>query len=142
MDPLDFYQVSVSVIGWFGKKYDDLLLKNANMRGKRWKKKKRKFSLYFGAKISFWGGRNILIWGIYTSLPGFQYSDSGLNQNRTHEGSVFFSFFSSRIQAGMYIMFLCILVVGWGKTSCFIEKNANIRGEMWKKSILGIIIYP
>ena len=45
--------------GW-GKKYDDLLWKNANKGvrgGKKWEK--RKFSLYLRDKISFWGDKNI-----------------------------------------------------------------------------------
>ena len=38
-----------------GKKYDDLLSEEANKRGKRCKKgKKRTFYLYLGEKISFW----------------------------------------------------------------------------------------
>ena len=53
-------------IGWLGKKYDYLLRKNANIRGKRWKNgKKVKFSLYLGGKNHFekrWWGKNILFW--------------------------------------------------------------------------------
>ena len=48
--------------GWLGKKYEDLSRKNANIKGKRWKKG-GKFSLYLWKKISFWkkgGGAKIL----------------------------------------------------------------------------------
>ena len=41
--------------GWLGKKYDDLLRKNANLREKRWKN--GKFSLYQVEKYNFWKKR-------------------------------------------------------------------------------------
>ena len=40
------------VIGWLGKKYDDLLRKNANIRGKRWKNGK-KWKIFTGKKYHF-----------------------------------------------------------------------------------------
>ena len=67
--------LKISVIGWLGKKYDDLL-RIINVRGKRWKKGERIiFLLYLGKKISFWkgGGAKIsIIWIIYT--PGLLFS--------------------------------------------------------------------
>ena len=54
-------------IGCMGKKYDDLLRKNANIGGKRWKTgKKGKSSLYVGEKNIIFdkrgGGKNIFFW--------------------------------------------------------------------------------
>ena len=51
-----FWRAKIRVIGWLGGKYEDFLRKNANIRGKRWKKgENRKFSVYIlgGEKISF-----------------------------------------------------------------------------------------
>ena len=62
------------VFGWLGKKYDDLLGKKANIRGKKVKKnwKKGKFSLYLGKKYDFrkrrGGGQKYPIFGKYITL--------------------------------------------------------------------------
>ena len=53
-----------------GKKYEDLVRKNANKRGKRWKKgEMRKLFTVLGEKILFLikgGGEISIIWIIYT----------------------------------------------------------------------------
>ena len=50
-------------VGWLGKKYDDLLRKNVNIRGKRWenRKKGKIFTVLGGKSIIFGkgGGKNI-----------------------------------------------------------------------------------
>ena len=59
----------LSIIGWFGEKYDELLRKNANIRGRMCKKEeKRKSLLYLGENMIFekegGGGKNINYLGI------------------------------------------------------------------------------
>ena len=57
------------------EKYDDLLRKNPNIRGRLWKKgEKRKFSVYLGKKYHFGkrGGGISIIWIIYTPALKFQ----------------------------------------------------------------------
>ena len=68
--------LKISVIGWLGKKYDDLL-RIINVRGKRWKKGERIifFTVLGGKKYHFGkgGGAKIsIIWIIYT--PGLLFS--------------------------------------------------------------------
>ena len=52
-------------IGWFGEKYDDVLRKNSNIRGNKWKREKREnFPQYLGQNIEFW----IFFWIILTPV--------------------------------------------------------------------------
>ena len=44
------------VIGWLGGKYDDILRKSANIRGKRWGKKEEIFTVPRGRNIIYGKG--------------------------------------------------------------------------------------